>query len=333
MKQNLGTIIATVVLLLAGTYVLVTEAHKDDPIADTAELESSTTLPESSVVPERLQNSALNVDYSQSTVELDLVLSGGPGKDGIPALTNPEFEPIEESIVAEDTQVIVVENEGEVKVYPYSILVWHEIVNDTVGGKPLAITFCPLCGSAIVFDREIDGGVVDFGVSGFLYESNLLMYSREDNESLWSQSLGQAVVGERAGEELVYLPLQLMTFAEAVVEYPNATVLSANTGFTRDYTGNPYAGYEDTEETSFPVSVNDNRFPAKEVFYIVPVGGTSVAVRLDKADGIYQLPDSDVFVTVDKGRYTASWGDAELPGYYEMWFSWATHNQETGEVL
>jgi len=159
------------------------------------------------------------------------------------------------------------------------------------------------------------------------------MYSREDSESLWSQSRGEAVIGERVGEDLEYFPLELLTFAEAKELYPDATVLSEDTGYTRDYAGNPYAGYEDTEETSFPVSVDDNRFPAKEVFYIVPLEGISVAVRQDKTDGIYQLPNSDVFVTVDNGRYTASWGDVELPGYYEMWFSWATHNQETGEVL
>ena len=284
-------------------------------------------------IPSRLESSALVVDYSKATIELDDILSGGPGKDGIPALTDPEFVRIADSTILDDTQVIVVENNGETKIYPYNILVWHEIVNDDVGGKPLAITFCPLCGSAIVFDREIDGEVVDFGVSGFLYESNLLMYSREESETLFSQSIGEGVVGERAGTQLTYFPLQVLTYGEAVSQFPNATVLSENTGFSRDYTGNPYSGYEDTEETIFPVSVSDMRFPAKEIFYIVPVEGVSFAMRQDKPDGTYTIPETDIKVTFDRGQITAQWGDQVLPGYYEMWFSWATHNQETGEVF
>ena len=175
--------------------------------------------------------------------------------------------------------------------------------------------------------------MVEFGVSGFLYESNLLMYSREDSETMWSQSLGEAVIGARTGERLERFPTQIVTFAEAKELYPNATVLSEDTGFSRDYSTSPYVGYEDREDTIFPVSVQDMRFPAKEVFYIVPLEGMSVAVRQDKADGIYQVPDSDVFITVDRGRITANWGDAELPGYFEMWFSWATHHSTAGVVL
>lgn len=285
------------------------------------------------LIPTALENSQLKVDYSQSSIELTDILSGGPGKDGIPALTDPGFVQIGDSEESGSTQVIVVDHNGEQKIYPYSILVWHEIVNDTVGGKPLAITFCPLCGSAIVFDREVNGEVLDFGVSGFLNESNLLLYDRSDSESLWSQSRGEAVVGAKTGTKLVHAQFTLTTYGDAVRDYPNATVLSTNTGHSRDYTATPYSGYSDTDQTSFPVSVSDERFPAKEIFYIVPIEGNSIAMQLGKEDGVYEVPDSDIKITLDKGTPIATWGDAELPGYYEMWFSWATHNQENGIVL
>lgn len=284
-------------------------------------------------VPVVLQNSGLEVDFSSSSIALIDILNGGPGKDGIPALTNPSYVTHDQSSVADDAEVMYVEHNGDERIYPYSILVWHEVVNDTLGGKPLAITFCPLCGSAIVFESEVKGEVLEFGVSGLLFESNLLMYDRSDLESLWSQSLGEAVVGVRKGQKLAHYPVKVMTYKESRERFPEAQVLSQNTGYNRDYSGNPYAGYEDTDRTIFPVSVQDSRFPAKEVFYIVPLGGMSAAVQLDKTDGDYVIPDSDVVVSFDKGVPTARWGTAELPGYYEMWFSWATHNQDRGIVL
>lgn len=293
----------------------------------------STQTENTESLPNRLALSDIKTDFSKTNVDIDKVLSGGVGKDGIPALTNPEFVSMEESTVSDDTQVMVVEHNNEVKVYPYSIMVWHEIVNDVVGGKPLAVTFCPLCGSAIVFNREIDGKVVDFGVSGLLYESNVVMYTREEPESLFSQSLGEAIIGERIGEKLEHFPIQLMSYADAKEQFVTALVLSENTGFSRDYRTNPYGNYDESEELYFQVSNKDNRFPGKKLFFIVPLGGVSVAVNLDKEDGEYPVPNSDVVVVFEKGQVTAKWGDAVIPGYYEMWFSWATHNQENGIVL
>jgi hypothetical protein len=208
-------------------------------------------------VPARFVSSNLDVDFSKSSVELDQILSGGPGKDGIPALTNPEFVDQSDARIQNEVQVIYIENNGEEKLYPYNILTWHEIVNDAIGGEPVIVTFCPLCGSAIVFESTIDDQVVEFGVSGYLYESNMIMYSREDSESLWSQSLGRAVVGDRLGQELEHYPFQLMSYGDAKSRYADARVLSTDTGHSRNYDNNPYAGYEDSEELIFPVSVDD----------------------------------------------------------------------------
>lgn len=318
-----------VVLLILGSVVylfLINESRGFK--SDTESINNSQN------VPSVLQNSALKADYSKASVDLVKILSGGPGKDGIPAITDPKFVALSDSKVSDDTEVIYAEHGGEEKLYPLNILVWHEIVNDIVGGKPLAVTFCPLCGSAIVFEREVDGDTLEFGVSGFLYESNLLMYSREDSESLWSQSLGEAVVGQRTGADLEHYPMQLLSFSTAKQRFPDAKIMSTNTGFSRDYTATPYSGYSDTDDTYFPISVDDKRFPAKEVFYIVPLtGSSSIAVRQDKEDGVYTVLDTDITVTFDRGLITANWGTAQLPGYYEMWFSWAVHNQDTGIVF
>ncbi len=319
-SRIIGSIIG--VLLIIGLYFVIGSVN-NQPSDNT----------ESIVTPARFKDSGLNVDFSKTTIDVEQILNGGPGKDGIPALVDPKFESQADSRVSDETQVIYVEKNGVERLYPYNILVWHEVVNDVVGGTPLIITFCPLCGSAIVYESTLDDQVLEFGVSGYLYESNMIMYSRENPETLWSQSLGRAIVGDRVGQELNHYPFELLEYGEAKSKYPKAEILSTDTGYTRDYNGNPYAGYDESEELIFPVSNTDETYPAKELFYIVPLQGMSIAVRQNKSDGTYRVPDTNVDVTFDKGSITAYWGSAELPGYYEMWFSWATHNQDTGIVL
>ncbi|MCI0533252.1 DUF3179 domain-containing protein, partial [bacterium] len=124
------------------------------------------------------EREGLRTNTAKTSIPLDKVLGGGPGKDGIPALTNPKFTSVLEAgkVFRDDSLGILVTAGGETRYYPYNILVWHEIANDVVGGKPLVVTFCPLCASAIVFEASVDGEPREFGVSGKLYESNLLMY-------------------------------------------------------------------------------------------------------------------------------------------------------------
>ena len=145
----------------------------------------------------------LKTNSAIRSIDLKLVLGGGPGKDGIPSIDSPTFTNIAnaDSTITDETLGLYVKAGGVEKFYPYNVLVWHEIVNDVVGGTPLVVTFCPLCGSAIVFDATYDGEAHDFGVSGKLYDSNLLMYDR-DTESLWSQIIGEAVVGDETGKKL-----------------------------------------------------------------------------------------------------------------------------------
>ena len=188
-----------------------------------------------------------------------------------------------------------------------------------------------------VLRRGVDGEVLDFGVSGKLYESNLLMFDRK-TESLWSQSRGEAVVGDMLGTKLDIYPTNFLTFAQVREQFPGAEILSRDTGHDRNYDFDPYSGYGDNENTLFPISVRDERFSAKELFYVVPVGEHSVAIKLkDLTEGVVArvaVGDDELEVSADGGVLNARLnGEGEsLPNYVEMWFSWATHHQEDGII-
>ncbi|MCZ6679600.1 MAG: DUF3179 domain-containing protein [Candidatus Poribacteria bacterium] len=178
-----------------------------------------------------------NVEHS---IPLDKIFHGGPPKDGIPALTNPKAIPAQVADYLQDTDLVLgITVNGESRAYPWRILNWHEIVNDTLGGKPVLVTLCPLCGTGIAFDPVVDGEVVEFGVSGMLYNSDLLMYDRgTDTPSLWAQALGEAVVGPRTGTQLDLLPITQALWGEWRAAHPDTTVLSTATGFDRNYSRN-----------------------------------------------------------------------------------------------
>ena len=275
----------------------------------------------------------LQTDTNNALVPLNQIFSGGPGKDGIPALNHPTFVSIENADVDDETLGILVNINGVERYYPYNILVWHEIVNDSIGDTHFAVTFCPLCGSAIVFDRTLDDEILTFGVSGLLYESNLLMYDTE-TESLWSQAKNEAVVGTYAGTKLTVLSMRLLTFAALQEKHPDAAVLSTDTGYDRHYGVDPYTGYGLSENLYFPVSVSDKRFPAKEIFYVVPYGKHSVAFpeKSLSDSSTFTLEDKALTATRNRDGITVTSDGETLPGYYEMWFSWATHHQEDGVV-
>lgn len=281
----------------------------------------------------------LNTNTAKRSIDLSQVLGGGPGKDGIPAIDEPVFYGVSDAegdLRDESVGMLVMVGQTS-RFYPYNILNWHEVVNDTIGGKPLAITFCPLCGSAIVFDATVDGQVLTFGVSGKLFESNLLMYDRT-TESLWSQARGEAVIGDLLGTVLEIYPTQVLTFAQVKEQFPDVQILSRETGHRRDYDLDPYSGYGENENTLFPVSVQDNRFFVKDLFYVVPVGEHSVALKLkDLTAGVtarVAVGSDELVVSAEKGILDARLNGAgePLPSYVEMWFSWATHHQEDGII-
>jgi len=189
--------------------------------------------------------SSWNTNWNLHTVQYDEILSGGPPRDGIPSIDEPKFISQEEAAewLAGNEPVIAVDLEGEARAYPLQILTWHEIVNDTIDDLPVLVSFCPLCNSAIVFERVVNGEPTEFGTSGLLRNSDLIMYDRQ-TESLWQQFTGNAIVGDQVGNQLTFLPSSLISFDDFRSAYPDGVVLSRETGFNRPYGQNPYVGYD-----------------------------------------------------------------------------------------
>lgn len=221
-----------------------------------------------------------STDFSKHSVPYDEILSGGPPKDGIPAIDEPKFVSVEEADEWLDDRepVIRFQVEDDVRAYPLQILMWHEIVNDTVGGKPVTITFCPLCNTAIAFDRTVDGQVLDFGTTGRLRFSNLIMYDRQ-TETWWQQASGEAIVGEMTGEQLEFLPAPIIAWEDFKAENPSGTVLSRDTGYSRRYGQNPYAGYDSIDSRPFLYQgpPPDGQLPPMARVLTVDLDGDAVA--------------------------------------------------------
>ena len=214
-------------------------------------------------------------DFDNRIVDFSEIMSGGPPRDGIPAVDEPRYASTEDAgeWLDADEPVIAVEIDGAARAYPLQILIWHEIANDALGGIPIAVTFCPLCNSAIVFDRRLDGEVLDFGTTGRLRLSDLVMYDRQ-TETWWQQLIGTGLIGEHAGRELVRLPAVIVSWSDFRAAYPDATVLSRETGYSRPYGSNPYAGYDSSTQPFLLRSTPDPRLPAMERVLHVAAGGT-----------------------------------------------------------
>ncbi len=219
-------------------------------------------------------------DFTKHSVPLGEFMSGGPPKDGIPAIDDPKLVSVQEadSFLDAGEPVALLEVDGQARAYPIQILVWHEIVNDEIAGQPVTVTFCPLCNSTVAFSRELDGRVLDFGTTGRLRNSDLVMYDRQ-TESWWQQLTAEAVVGELTGSQLEILPSQILSWEEVKRVYPEAEVLSRDTGSGRDYGSNPYAGYDDPDSQPFLLGRNaDDRLPPKERVTAIQTGEGSAVV-------------------------------------------------------
>lgn len=197
-------------------------------------------------------------------VPLDKIKSGGPPKDGIPSIDEPKFvKSLDAGFVSDNDLVIGLNINGEQKAYPLFIMVWHEIVNDEVGGIPVAVTYCPLCFTNQVFDRTVDGKITEFGTSGKLYNSNLVMYDR-NTDSQWSQALGIAITGQMTESHLKRIPFDVARWSDWKSLYPDTLVLTTDTGFSRAYGSDPYGDYYTDSRIIFPVENNDDRLFPKE---------------------------------------------------------------------
>lgn len=276
-------------------------------------------------------------DLSNVSIDKTEILSGGPGRDGIPSIDDPKFISIEAVDFLRDEDMVIGLVRGDIaRAYPLRILVWHEIVNDIIENDAVAVTYCPLCGTAMVFDRNIDGKTKTFGVSGLLYRSDVLMYDRE-TESLWSQLAMKAISGPAVGKELTWLRSEQLTWKAWRERYPHGEVLSTDTGHLRNYGGEAYASYFASEKPMFPVP--QTRTELKDKAWVIgiimqgeakaypvdllpsgkaiedSVGNTKIVVR-------YDAEKKHVQVTVDEGR--------QIPSVMSFWFAWQAFYPDTG---
>ncbi|MCH8107697.1 MAG: DUF3179 domain-containing protein [Chloroflexi bacterium] len=227
----------------------------------------------------RFSTSGWSTDFSLHTVPFNEILSGGPPRDGIPSIDHPKFISPETANewLSDQEPVISFQLNGDVKAYPLKILTQHEIVNDEVGGVPIVVTFCPLCNTALVFDRRLDGKVYEFGVSGNLRISDMIMYDRVTH-TWWQQLTGEGIVGELTGYQLTFLPASIISFGDFKAAHPEGQVLSRDTGFARNYDRLPYAGYDRVDNPPFLFTGDlDGRLLPKERVAAMTIGGVDAA--------------------------------------------------------
>jgi len=276
-----------------------------------------------------------NVD--DALVPVSEIRSGGPPRDGIPALDMPDvITAAEADYLRDEDRVLGINIRGRARAYPIRILNHHEIVNDVVGGEIITVTWCPLCGSGIAFAAAVEERTFDFGVSGLLYNSDVLMYDRQ-TESLWSQIMKTAITGEMKGSKLTAISLVHTTWRDWMSRHPETDVLSTKTGYRRDYARNPYAGYERQSRLYFPVNTEDRSYPRKSLVVGLEIDGYFKAypfAELKKGPATFTDTVGGVQVDVyyDDDNATASIvseDGRELPAVILYWFAWSAFHPDT----
>lgn len=277
-------------------------------------------------------------DLEGSLLPAEKILQGGPPRDGIPSIDQPKFLSAVQGGLDPASLVVGITLNGESRAYPVAILNWHELVNDRIGTQALVISYCPLCGTALVFNAEVQGQTLEFGVSGLLYNSDLLLYDRQ-HLSLWSQITGEAISGPKAGQRLELLPAELTTWQRWHAEHPATLILSTDTGFNRDYSRSPYGDYDSNDRLYFPVEFLSQRYHPKERVLGVEIEGVfkaypfaelaqretqeplydSLAGKLLRIE--YDLPSRSGRVFDEAGK--------ELPVINSFWFAWYGFHPQT----
>ncbi len=275
-------------------------------------------------------------DLQNVVVPVEQIHHGGPPRDGIPALDHPRLIPSAGvSFLKPEDRVMGIERHGERRAYPIRILNYHEIVNDRIGGEGVVITYCPLCGTGMAFSATVAGKARRFGVSGLLYNSDMLLYDRQ-SESLWSQIMGEAISGPLAGSRLASIPVQHTTW-EAWQQQGPSQVLSLDTGHERDYSRSPYGNYDSDEAIYFPVTARSRQYHPKERVLGIELAGQARAYPFKElAQSVSPLHDTiggnKVVIHFDaaarSGRIFDSEG-RELPSVNGFWFAWFTFHPQT----
>lgn len=258
------------------------ESDREATVAPVIDFEPIASTPREDV-PSGLRDRN-HPDHPEPLIDLSEILSGGPPPDGIPPLENPAFEPAGEvDWLPAVEPVLALEINGDARAYPLRVMTWHELVNGAVGGVPVTVSYCPLCNSAVAYDRRVGDRILDFGTSGELFNSSLVMYDRQ-TESLWSHYTGQAVVGHLTGTELDLIPVQTVSFEDFVSSYPQGHVLSLSTGYGRSYGQNPYEFYDSSSRPFLFRGSFDDRLDPMTRVVALRHGGEGAVIPYDVLD-------------------------------------------------
>lgn len=277
------------------------------------------------------------LSQADSDVPFDSLMQACPARDCIPSIDQPVFVATSEvQFLREDDLVLTVTHNGTTRAYPTRILDHHEIVNDMFGSNPVAITYCPLCGSGLAFDRRQDGQVLDFGVSALLHNSDLVMYDRQ-TESLWQQITGEAFAGKSRGSQLRTLPLSMVTWKNWREEYPDGQVLTVEGVESDRYRKDAYTDYAESEKLYMPVSASDARLHPKKVIYGMEVGESSLAVDAEwlAGEGSWsnEYEGKQLLISLRSGGEVEASLDGELLTVHRMyWFAWYSFHHNTALI-
>ncbi len=271
-------------------------------------------------------------DLSDVSVSQEDIFQGGPPRGGIPAIDVPKFVGVDAAdFLSDDDRVLGVEIDGVARAYPIRILNWHEIVNDKIGDVSFSVTYCPLCGSGMVFSAQVEELELTFGVSGLIFDNNVLLFDR-NTESLWSQVMGEAISGKLKGSRLQLMPVTHTTWSGWRKQHPNTQVLNTDTGFPRDYTDNPYELYEQVDLIHFPVrNIAPQTYGAHEVIVGLRVGDQvkgypyAELQKLGKASFKDTFNGHDLIVHWDEKANSVQIKNEAgelLPTMSSYWFAW-----------
>lgn len=266
-----------------------------------------------------------------SIIPNEKILSGGPPRDGIPSIDEPKFiDANKANYLKSKDRVIGIVVAGEARAYPIRILNWHEIVNDEIKGQAVAVTFCPLCGSGIVYEADFNGKAHKFGVSGLLYNSDVLLYDRQ-TETLWSQILSKGISGKLVNQKLNIIPSSHTSWQDWRKKHPNTKVLSNKTGFKRNYDRSPYGDYNNSKSTYFPVAFRNKKYHPKERVIGVTINGkqkvypfTELA-KVNKNSLKDNFAGKQLILDFDVENRDGSIKDSTgkiIPSINTFWFAW-----------
>ncbi len=317
-----AVIIIAIALIVASVFIFNNQSETDNTMANTDFDEGE------------IKVTANGIKY---IIDPDKIISGGPPKDGIPSIDDPKFVSVEEADqwIQDNELVLALVYKDVKRVYPLQIMVWHEVVNDNIAGDPILITYCPLCGSGIAYERKIEGETVEFGTSGKLFNSNLVMYDRK-TDTYWQQIDGKAIVGELTGMELKEISVDTVVWRDWKKAHPDSEVLSQDTGFNRAYGRDPYGSYYEDSFLIFPVEGRDDRVHPKTVVFGIEIDGKFKAYGEEdlKKAGAIEDEFSGIKLKIERDaagivKVTNLDTGEEVVKERDFWFAWYAFHPET----